>query len=467
MKISFHGAAQTVTGSKHLLHLDNGKKILLDCGMFQGMGQLTDQLNRAFGFDPASVSCVVLSHAHIDHCGLLPKLVKDGFAGPIYCTPATRDLAAILLEDSAEIQRDDQKYINRKNKKKGLPLFEPLYNVDHARQTMKLFEPRAYGEWFSVGNGVDVLFKDAGHIIGSATVSLRIKQQHQVTSLTFTGDIGRYNDAILKSPEAFPQADYIICESTYGNKIHDEVHGTNEVLHGWIEKTCVHKKGKLIIPAFSVGRTQELLIALNHLENEGRLPAVTYYVDSPLSLEATQVVRSHPENFNSHLRSVLEHDTDVFGFKGLEYIRSVDESKAINMDKRPCVIISSSGMADAGRVRHHIRNNITDANNTILMVGYASPSSLAGKLMHGIKKVYIYGEEYAVNAEIGQMRSMSAHGDYDDLLTLLGSQDASLVKQIFLVHGEYDVQLDFAKRLGRKGWKVEVPGMNSVFEVPV
>ena len=465
MKISFHGAAQTVTGSKHLITLDNGKKILLDCGMFQGMGQLTDQLNNHWGFDPASIHCLVLSHAHIDHSGLVPKLVKDGFTGNIYCTAATADLAAILLEDSAEIQRDDQKYVNRKRKKKGLPLFEPLYGVEHAREALKLLSPRAYGEWFTVEDGVEVLFKDAGHIIGSASVSLRISEYGKTASITFSGDVGRYNDAILKSPEPFPQADYIICESTYGNKLHDEVHGSVDMLHGWIEKTCMHKKGKLIIPAFSVGRTQELLIALNQMENEKRLPPVTYYVDSPLSLEATQVVRSHPGNFNDRLRSVLEHDEDVFAFKGLRYIKSVDESKAINFDKSPGVIISSSGMADAGRIKHHIRNNISDENNTILMVGYASPSSLAGKLVHGTKRVNIYGEEYEVRAEIGQMRSMSAHADYDDLVMFLDSQDKRLVKKLFLVHGEYDVQLDFAKRLQRKGWRVEVPGMNSVFEL--
>lgn len=465
MNISFHGAAQTVTGSKHLISLRNGKKVLLDCGLFQGMGQQTDVLNRSFGFDPVSVNYLVLSHAHIDHTGLIPKLVKEGFTGKIFCTPATRDLSAILLEDSAVIQRDDTKYINKKRIKKGLPLFEPMYDVAHARQALTQFEVRAYNEWFKIDDDIEVLFTDAGHIIGSAAVSLKIKEDNKTTAIAFSGDVGRYNDAILKSPEPFPQADYIICESTYGNKLHDEVHEPAETLLQWIEKTCIAKKGNLVIPAFSVGRTQELLIALNELENQHRLPKLNYYVDSPLSIEATQVVRSHPENFNARLQQVLKSDHDIFDFDGLHYVESVEESKAINLYERPCVIISASGMADAGRIKHHIRNNITDAKNTILLVGYASPSSLGGKLVNGVKHVNIYGDEFNVIAEVGQMKSMSAHGDYDDLIMFLDYQDNSLVKKLFMVHGEYDVQLDFANRLTRKGWKVEVPGMHAVFEL--
>ncbi len=460
MKISFHGAAHTVTGSKHLISLNNGKKVLLDCGLFQGMGQQTDVLNRSFGFDPSTVSYLVLSHAHIDHSGLIPKLVKEGFSGKIYATSATRELAAILLEDSAIIQRDDTKYINRKRVKRGLPLFEPMYNVENARKALTLFEVKSYGEWFKIDNDIEALFTDAGHIIGSAAISLKIKEDNKTTAITFSGDVGRYNDALLKAPQVFPQADYIICESTYGNKLHDEAHETTENLLEWIQKTCINKKGNLIIPAFSVGRTQEILIALNELENQHRLPKVQYYVDSPLSIEATQVVRNHPENFNKTLQQLLKTDKDIFDFTGLHYVESVEESKAINLYDHPCVIISASGMADAGRVKHHIRNNISDPKNTILMVGYASPSSLGGKLVRGVKLVNIYGDEFKVLAEVGQVRSMSAHGDYDDLLMFLDCQDKKLVKKVFIVHGEYDVQLDFAKRLTRKGWKVEVPDMN-------
>lgn len=465
MNISFHGAAQTVTGSKHLISLNNGRKVLLDCGLFQGMGQQTDELNRSFGFDPATVNYLVLSHAHIDHSGLIPKLVKEGFTGKIFATPATRDLCAILLEDSAIIQRDDTKYINRKRVKRHLPLFEPMYTVENALQSLKQFEVRPYNEWFKIDEDVEVLFTDAGHIIGSAAVSLKIKENGKMTALSFSGDVGRYNDAILKSPAPFPQADYIVCESTYGNKLHDDAHPIADLLCKWIEKTCIEKKGNLIMPAFSVGRTQEILIALNELENQQRLPPVNYYVDSPLSLEATQVVRNHPENFNEVLQQAMKQDKDVFDFKGLHYVESVEESKAINFDPNPCVIISASGMADAGRVKHHIRNNINEAKNTILLVGYASPSSLAGKLVAGVSSVNIYGDDCNVVAEVGQVKSMSAHGDYDDLIMFLNCQDLSLVKKLFLVHGEYDVQIDFGKRLIRKGWKVEIPAMNDVADL--
>lgn len=461
MKIAFHGAARTVTGSKHLLTLKNGKKILLDCGMFQGMGKETQDLNSTFGFDAVSVDCLVLSHAHIDHSGLIPKLVKDGFTGKILSTPATKELSAVLLEDSAEIQRDDTKFINKKRAKQGLPPYEPLYDLDDAEKAEKLFETIEYGNWQQIEEGVELLFTDAGHIIGSAAVHLRIREEGKETRLTFSGDVGRYNDAILRSPEVFPQADYIILESTYGNKLHDDVTGTSDTLLQWIEKTCLQKKGKLIIPAFSVGRTQELLYALNELELENRLPAVPYYVDSPLSKEATEVLKSYPEYFNKRIKKVMEKDDDPFDFKGLKFIKTVDESKQLNDLPQPCVIISASGMADAGRVKHHIMNNIGDHKNTILMVGYCEPHSLGGRLMNGAKEVKIFGDMYSVVAEVGQMRSMSAHGDYDDLCQFIATQNPSLVKTLFLVHGEYDVQQDFASRLMRKGFKeVVIPAMH-------
>ena len=449
-----------MTGSKHLLSLKNGKRLLLDCGMFQGMGRQTDELNSHFGFHPEEVSYLVLSHAHIDHSGLIPKLYKEGFRGPVFCTPATKDLSAILLMDSAEIQQSDTKYVNRKRVKEGLPLFEPMYSTDDAKNCMQLFSTVEYDKWFSIDNDIKLLFTDAGHIIGSAAVSLQLIEDENTFHITFSGDVGRYNDAILKSPEEFPQADYIILESTYGNKLHEEVKNTTETFLSWITETCIEKKGKLIIPAFSVGRTQELLYALNQLENEGRLPAIKYFVDSPLSLEATEVIKKHPENFNKALQTVLLHDKDPFDFKGLTYVETADESKQINFYNEPCVIISSSGMAEAGRVKHHIKNNIGNSNNTILMVGYASPWSLAGKLLNGAKEVDIYGEDCMVNAEIGNMTSMSAHGDYNDLSRFISNQDIQKVKKIFLVHGEYDVQTEFAERLRQKGYVVEVPGMN-------
>ncbi len=461
MKIAFHGAARTVTGSKHLITLKNGKKVLLDCGLFQGMGRETDVLNSEFGFDPTTVNYLVLSHAHIDHCGLIPRLVKQGFTGNIYSTPATKELGGILLEDSAQIQRDDTKFINKRRAKQGLPPYEPLYDLDDAEKALDQFKTVNYNEWTRIDESIEIMYTDAGHIIGSAAVHLRLLENGQTTHLTFSGDVGRYNDAILRSPDVFPQADYILLESTYGNKLHDEVHGTTDALLQWIQKTCIEKKGKLIIPAFSVGRTQELLYALNQLELENRLPAVPYYVDSPLSKEATTVLKNYPQYFNKKIRKIMESDKDPFDFKGLNFIKSVDESKNLNNLPQPCVIISASGMADAGRVKHHIMNNIHDQRNTILLVGYCEPHSLGGRLMNGAKEVKIFGEQYKVIAEVGQMRSMSAHGDYDDLCQFLACQNPALVKTLFLVHGEYDVQQDFAERLRRKGFKdVMIPEMH-------
>lgn len=465
MQLSFHGAARTVTGSKHLLSFKNGKRLLLDCGMFQGMGRQTDELNGHFGFHPQSINYLVLSHAHIDHSGLIPKLYKEGFRGTVFCTPATKDLCSILLTDSAGIQQADTKYINRKRTKKGLPLFEPMYTTEDAKKCLELFNTVEYDKWFSIDDEIKVLFTDAGHIIGSSAVSLQIIEEENTTRITFSGDVGRYNDAILKSPEDFPQADYILLESTYGNKLHEEVENTAENFLEWITKTCIIKKGKLIIPAFSVGRTQELLYVLNQLENEGKLPDIKVFVDSPLSLEATEVIKKHLENFNKELQNVLLHDKDPFDFKGLTYVNSAQESKQINLYNDPCVIISSSGMAEAGRVKHHIKNNLGDSKNTILMVGYASPWSLAGKLLNGVKEVDIYGEDCIVNAEIGSMSGMSAHGDYNDLSNFISAQDNAKVKKLFLVHGEYDVQTVFAEKLIQKGFDVEIPGMNYAIDL--
>ena len=466
MKISFHGAARTVTGSKHLIQLDNKEVILLDCGLFQGMGRDTDSLNATFGFDAAKVDYVILSHAHIDHSGLLPKLVKEGFTGAIYCTPGTKALAEILLEDSAMIQRDDAKYGNKRRAKQGLPPIEPLYDIEDVNLTIPLLKAVDYNTPTKISDSVEVLFTDAGHIIGSAAVSLKIKNGENIESLTFSGDIGRYRDMILRSPAAFPHADYIIIESTYGDKLHDLIHTTPDDLLKWIESTCVEHKGNLIIPAFSVGRTQEILFELNQLSLEKRLPHIPIYVDSPLSMEATEVLKKFPKYFNKKIQKILEVDDDPFDFEGLRYIKSVEESKALNEDLHPKVIISASGMADAGRVKHHIKNNISNAKNTILLVGYCEPHSLGGRLMNGAKEVKIYSEQYEVVAKVGSIRSMSAHGDYEDLMQFLACQNPDLVKQVFVVHGEAEVQDHFAEKLRKKGFKeVHAPEMHESFDL--
>lgn len=458
MKIAFHGAARTVTGSKHLISCKTGKKILLDCGMFQGMGRDTDAMNRQFGFDPAEVDVLVLSHGHIDHCGLIPKLVADGFNGPILCTPATKDIAAVLLEDSARIQESDIKYSNRRRQAEGAPLLRPLYTIEDAKSCMSNFQTVEYGQWFGIMDGVEVLFTDAGHIMGSAAVHLRITENKQTRQVSFSGDLGRYRDVILRSPAPFPQADVIIMESTYGNSLHKSVASSVDALLHWIEKVCVQRKGKLIVPAFSLGRTQEILYALNQLELEGRLPKLDYFLDSPLSITTTALIKRFPHYFNKQIQKVLQHDQDPFHFQGLRYVESVEDSKMLNYRNEPCVIISASGMAEAGRVKHHISNNVENSRNAILMTGYCEPQSLGGRLLDGQKEVSIFGIRHEVHAEVGAIKSMSAHGDYEDMCQWLAEQDPAKVEKLFLVHGEYDVQVDFKERLQNKGYRdVVVP----------
>jgi len=465
MNIAFHGAARTVTGSKHLITLKNGTQILLDCGLFQGMGRVTDKLNDFFGFDAKKVTYLVLSHAHIDHCGLLPKLVAEGFEGKIFCTSATMDLARILMMDSAKIQMQDAEFSNR-HLRGGEEMEEPLYTDEDVTKTLSQMKIVEYEEDFDIEAGIRLRFTDAGHILGSAAVHLTITEDGKPTRITFSGDVGRYGDLLLKSPQQFDQADYILMESTYGDSLHKDLDPIENMLLEIINNTCKVKKGKVIIPAFAVGRTQELLYALNGLELKGKLPDVLYYVDSPLSSKATEILKNHPEVYNNGVKEILKVDHDIFGFKGLRFIESVEESKALNADPRPCVIISASGMAEAGRVKHHIRNNINNQKNTILMVGYCEPNSLGGKLIAGQKVVEIFRDEYEVKAEVRSIKSMSAHGDYEDLLHFLSGQDPAKVKQLFLVHGEYEVQQHFASKLKDAGFKhVAIPEYHQVFEI--
>jgi len=465
MKITFHGAARTVTGSKHLITLKNNTQILLDCGLFQGMGQVTDKLNGYFGFDPKQITYLILSHAHIDHCGLLPRLVGEGFEGKIFCTSATMDLARILMMDSAKIQTQDAEFANR-HLKPGQEQEQPLYTEDDVVKTVGNMKIVEYEEDFEIEPGIRLKFTDAGHILGSAAVHLTIAEDGKSTRITFSGDVGRYGDLLLKSPQQFDQADFILMESTYGDSLHKDLEPIENMLLEVINNTCNIKKGKVIIPAFSVGRTQELLYALNGLELKGKLPDVPYYVDSPLSSKATEILKNHPEVYNNGVKETLKIDHDIFGFKGLRFIESVEESKALNQDPRPCVIISASGMAEAGRVKHHIRNNIGNQKNTILMVGYCEPSSLGGRLIAGQKVVDIFHDDYEVRAEVRSIKSMSAHGDYEDLLKFLSGQDPEKVKQLFLVHGEYEVQQNFATRLREHGFKhVAIPDYHQEFEL--
>ena len=456
--IQFFGAARTVTGSKHLLTTASGKQILLDCGLFQGIN--TDELNQQFGFEPAQVDYMVLSHAHIDHTGLIPRLVRQGFRGPIYTTSATIDLCELMLMDSARIQERDLERVNQRRTRRGEPELEALYDEDDVTQAIKLMRPVNYGEWFVVCDEVSGLLTDAGHLLGSASVSLTIQDNGVEKHLFFSGDIGRPDDKILRSPDSFPQADYIICESTYGDRLHEVEPDMKAHLLRIVEQTCVVNRGKLIIPAFAVDRTQELIYALDQLSSEGKLPRLPVYIDSPMSVNATRVMRRHEEDFNPDILAYIKKDGDAFNFPNLYYITDVDDSKAINDSTEPCIVISPSGMAEAGRIKHHIKNNITKASTTILLVGYASPNSLGGALKRGDKEVTIFGERYPVVAQVAVMDSFSAHGDYKEMLHFLSCQNPAQVKTVFLVHGEYDKQLVWRDHLQEAGFQhVEIPEM--------
>lgn len=464
MKISFHGAAQCVTGSKHLLELEDGTHILLDCGMFQGNPVEAAALNRKFGFNPHEIDFLLLSHAHIDHCGLIPKLVKGGFKGKIYCTPATLDLAKILLFDSAHIQQSDASFLNKHRHKKGEAEIEPLYTLDDVNAALEYFIPVPINEKVALTPRAHFMYTDVGHILGSTAINVTILEDGKEIRIAFSGDVGRYNDEILHAPQPFPQADYLILESTYGDRLHDEIKQTDIKLLETIKQTCAVNKGKLVIPAFSVGRTQEIVYALNRLQITNQLPDIDFFVDSPLSVEATQVIKAHSECYNDKLLQFMKRDPEPFDFKRLHYIERVEDSKALNSYNGPCVIISSSGMADAGRVKHHIRNIINDARNCILLVGYCEPRSLGGKLMAGNKEITIFGDPYEVKAKIETIRSLSAHGDYEDLLKFISCQKPELIKTLFLVHGEYEVQKHFEEKLHNAGFKnVVIPAMHQTY----
>lgn len=467
MKISFHGAARTVTGSKHLITLKSGKKILLDCGLFQGRRKISDLLNEDWGFLPQDIDYVILSHAYIDHSGLLPKLVKEGFKGKIYCTEATADVVELLLLDSAHIQESDAEYKNKINLRKGRKSHkEPLYTTEDAIKCLSHLVTKPLGKTFEIDDEVSVTFREAGHILGSATVFLEIKEAGKIKKILFTGDVGRYHNPILKSPADVPQPDIIICESTYGNSLHDSQEGAKEQLLEIIKETCQGKKGKLIIPAFSLGRTQELLFTLNNLFNEGKLPPIKVFVDSPLSTKVTEVVRSRSECFNNHIQKLMKKDSDPFVFPGLRFVSDVNESKKLNLLKEPCIIISASGMADAGRIKHHIANNIKSKKNTILIVGYCEPSTIGGELLNGAKKINIFGESYPVVAEIKTIHAYSAHADYEELCQFLAPIDPALVEKFFIVHGEPHVQDEFLRRLVRKGFEeIYAPRLHESFFV--
>jgi metallo-beta-lactamase family protein len=461
MKINFFGAAGTVTGSKHLVTLDNGTRILLDCGLFQGEGD-SAELNQHFGFDPATIHHLILSHAHADHSGLIPRLVKQGFSGTIYCTDATYDLCVIMLEDSAHIQESEMKY-RRKSASSG-DLDKPLYTVQDVKDALLLFKTVELDNYVQIEEGVRFLLTDAGHILGSVAISLEVREGDDTKKLFFSGDTGRYDTQLLRDPAPFPQADYIIQESTYGDRLHEEIGNAEEKLLKIVLETCVNLKGKLIIPAFSLGRTQEIVYSFDRLNSAGRMPAIPVYVDSPLAVSATGVMRKHKSWFNQRVQEYMQKDPNPFAYDQLAYIREVASSKALNDLDEPCIIISASGMLDAGRIKHHLKNNLPERKNTVLLVGFTPEGTLGDRLRKGESEVTIFGERVKVKARVAELDSYSAHGDYKDMLRYLSCQDPRLVKKLFLVHGEPPVQEAWKLFLEKQGFSnVIIPKQAETF----
>lgn len=462
MRIKFCGANREVTGSSHLLKTKDGKRILLDCGMYQGNDPQYSDFNWTWLFDPADIDVVILSHAHIDHAGRLPYLIKSGYKGLIHCTHATRSLCAIMLMDSARIQQYDSAYrskhrIDEMTDRSALP----LYNEADVRRCMDRFRTYDYDRWIQLEKGIEVCFTDAGHLLGSAAIQIRIGGK----LIGFTGDIGRPNRPILRDPAPLPPVDFLICEATYGDKEHEPSAMQEEKFLNIIEETCLRNRGKVIIPAFSVGRTQEIVHLFDRMANANILPRnIPFYVDSPMAVNATQVYATHPECYDEALKEYLMVDDDPFGFNNLFYIRDADHSKALNKMEGPAVIISSSGMADAGRIQHHLVNHIEDSANTILLVGYASSYTPAGQLANGAKSIRLLGKELQVKAKVEKIDGFSGHGDQWEMLAFIKYQQNS--KGLFLVHGEYNIQKKWKMFLMKRGFQnVLIPTLGDEYRL--
>jgi metallo-beta-lactamase family protein len=446
--VTFWGAARTVTGSMHLVHA-NGKKFLLDCGLYQGKRAEAWERNSRFSFAPKSIDAVILSHAHLDHCGNLPNLVRNGFNGPIYCTPATRDLVALMLADSAKIQEEDATYLNRHRPRSEPPL-QPLYDQRDVIRTMHLCHGVPYDRAFEPIRGIEARYVEAGHLLGSAMVALRIDTAGRERRITFTGDLGRRGLPILRDPARVPEADLLISESTYGGKTHDPVDLLAERLGDIVRKT-VERGGKVLVPAFSLGRTQTIVYFLHQLITGGKLAPLPIFVDSPLSAAATEVFRLHPECFDEETALLLENDPDLFGGHRIHYIHDVEESKKLNSRTDPCIIIAASGMCEGGRIRHHLKHNIEDERNTVLIIGFQAPETLGRKLVERRPEVRILDRMVKLRAEVVVANGFSSHADHGDFMTFLGPL-ASTTRQVRLVHGEMPNAEALATALRGKGF---------------
>jgi metallo-beta-lactamase family protein len=466
MKIQFLGAVRTVTGSMHLLAV-NGSRLLLDCGLFQGKRKESYKRNKTLPFDARTIDALILSHAHIDHSGNIPSLVKNGFEGNIYTTPATRDLCSAMLRDSGHIQEYDAYYVNKKRARKGLEPVEPLYTVEDAANSLKNFVSIGYDRSLSVAPGVTLTFRDAGHILGSAVVVLDVQEGNRRSRLVFSGDLGRKGMPILKDPRPVEDVDHLIIESTYGDRLHDPIDTTDGELRAVIVNTY-RKGGKVIVPAFSVGRTQELVYALHRLTEAKKIPELPIFVDSPLSVNVTEIFRLHPECYDQEVQQFLAagNRRDPFGFHRLTYIRSVERSKELNFLREPAIIISASGMCEAGRILHHLKNNIEDARNTVLIVGWQAPYTLGRRLVERQAVVKIFGEEYSLRASVKTINGFSAHADREELLDYAQQLRTSRLKTAFVVHGEEAASLALADGLQSLGVaQAIVPRLGEEFEL--
>lgn len=452
MEITFHGAVRTVTGSQHLVRV-NGLNILLDCGLYQGSRKESYERNQNLPYNAAEIDILVLSHAHIDHSGNVPNLVKSGFMGDIVCTYATRDLCAIMLRDSAKIQQYDIEYINKKRDRQGLPPIEPIYTMADAVDSLKHFIGIGYERPYKLAPGITLTFYDAGHILGSAIVALDIEDREagRDIRLVFSGDLGRPNRPILRDPTFINSADVLLIESTYGNRFHDDkIEATNKLER--IVKETYQRGGKLIVPAFAVGRTQELVYRLHQLVAARDIPPnLPVYVDSPLAVDATGIYRLHPEAYDEELHQFLAdgRNDDPFGFDMMRYTRTTAESKELNFLREPAIIISASGMAEAGRILHHLKNNIEDPRNTILIVGWQAPHTLGRRIVEKQAKVRIFGEEYQLRAQVETINGLSAHADRGELLEWTGHLQKR-PSHTFIVHGEEDASIALAEALQRE-----------------
>jgi metallo-beta-lactamase family protein len=469
MKITFHGAAHTVTGSQHLIEV-NGRRILLDCGLYQGRRAESYERNKNFHFDPSSIHALVLSHAHIDHSGNVPNLVKQGFTGDIVCTFATRDLCAAMLRDSGHIQESDVKYVNRRRKRRGEPPIEPIYTQQDAIRSLSTFVGIGYERPYTLAPGVLVTLYDAGHMLGSAIVVLDIEDEEagRDVRVVFSGDLGRPEIPILRDPTIIDSADVLIMESTYGGRTHPPIEESNAALKKAILRTY-KRGGKVIIPAFAVGRTQQIVYELNKLYNSRDLPKMPVFVDSPLAVNVTDVFRLHPEAYEQEAIDYLtdvDPDGDLFGFPRLQYVRQVERSKELNFLREPAIIISASGMVEHGRILHHLKNNVEDPRNTVLIVGWMAPNTLGRRLVEGAEQVRIFGEEYERRIEVDVLNGFSGHADHNGLLAWAGAFEQG-PEHIYLVHGEPEAAEMLAADLRQQlpDAEVTVPALHQSFTV--